>query len=110
MEGWLEEIPYRSASGLSIDRSHIKCDVCKTCRSLGMINIIQPYDIVDWKTCLGTTGHEEIILARKEQEQREVLSDDIPNNSEQQHLILASFFTVKGTGSRFAQKVLRWNY
>ena len=27
MEGWPEEIPYISVSGLSIDESHIKCDI-----------------------------------------------------------------------------------
>ena len=34
MKGWPEEIPDRSVAGLSIDVSHIKCDVCKTGRSL----------------------------------------------------------------------------
>ena len=33
------------------------------------------------------------------------MGDDIPNDGEQQQLALARFFTVKGTGSRFAWPV-----
>ena len=38
MTGWPEEILYISVAGLSIYGSHIKCDVCKTGSSLGMIS------------------------------------------------------------------------
>ena len=37
MKGWTEEIPDKSVAGLSIDGSHIKCDVWNTGRYLGMI-------------------------------------------------------------------------
>ena len=33
------------------------------------------------------------------------MDDDIPNDIKQQQLVLASFFTVKGTGSRFDRPV-----
>ena len=33
------------------------------------------------------------------------MGDDIPNDGERQHLALARFFAVKGTGSRFARPV-----
>ena len=33
------------------------------------------------------------------------MDDDIPNDGKQQQLTLASFFTVKGTGSRFSWSV-----
>ena len=68
MKVWPEEIPDRNVSGLSFDGSHIKCDVYKTGRSLGIINMRHPYTIGAWKTCLGTAGHKEGILARAEQE------------------------------------------
>ena len=58
MEGWPEEITDIGFSGLSIDGSHIKCDVFKTGRSLGMIIMRHPYDIGSWKTRLGTAGHK----------------------------------------------------
>ena len=51
----------------------------------------QPYAIGDWKTHLGTAGHKEGILAREEQERREALGDDIPNDGKQQQLTLARF-------------------
>ena len=105
MKGWPEEIPDRSVAGLSIDVSHIKCDVCKTGRSLGMINIIHPYNIGARKTHLGKTGPKEGILAREEQERQEALGDDITNDSKQKQLILARYFTLKGTGSRFSRPV-----
>ena len=66
MKGWLEEIPNRSVPGLSIDGSHIKCDVCKTDRSLGMINTRHLYAIGAWKTHIGTEGHKEGILDHEE--------------------------------------------
>ena len=58
MKGCPEEIPDRSVDGLSIDGSHIKYDVCKTGRSLGMINARHPYAIGAWKTHIGTAGHK----------------------------------------------------
>ena len=39
MKGCLEEIPDRSVAGLSIDGSHIKRNVFKSGRSLGMVNM-----------------------------------------------------------------------
>ena len=107
MKGWPEEIPDRSVSGLSVDRSHIKCDVCNTGRSLGIINMTHPYTIGAWKTHIGTAGHKEGIIAREEQKRREALGDSIKNDGEHQQLVLDSFFTVKGTGSRFSQQLLK---
>ena len=69
MKDWLEEIPDRSVAGLSIDGPHIKCDVCKTGRSLGMINMRHMYDIGAWKTHLGTVGHKKVIISREKREQ-----------------------------------------
>ena len=66
MKGWPEEIPDRSVVGLSIYGSHIKFYVCKTGRSLGMINMRHPYDIGACKAHLGTTGHKEGIIAHEE--------------------------------------------
>ena len=66
MKGWPEEIPDISVAGLYIDGSHINCDVCKTGRSLGMINMGQTYAIGSWKTHIGTSGYKEIILAHEE--------------------------------------------
>ena len=37
------------------------------------------------------------------------MGDNIPNYGEHQQLTLASFFTVKGTGSRFSQPVSKKN-
>ena len=65
MKGWPEEIPEISVASLSIDGSHIKCDVCKTGRSLVMINMRHPYAIGSWKTHLGMAGHKLGILNRK---------------------------------------------
>ena len=105
MKGWPEEIIDISVAGLSIDGSHIKCDVYKTDRSLGIINMRKPYAIGAWKTHLGTAGHKYEIVYREEQEQSEALGDNIPNDGKQQQFSSASFFTVKGTGSTFARKV-----
>ena len=58
MKGWPEEIPDRSVAGVSIDGSHIKCDVCKTGGSLGMINMRHPYAIGACKTHIDTAGHK----------------------------------------------------
>ena len=66
MKGWPEEIIDRSVPGLSIDGSHIKCDVYKTVRSLGMNNTRHLYAIGAWKTHLGTAGHKEGILDHEE--------------------------------------------
>ena len=103
MKGWPEEIPDRSVAGLSIDGSHIKCDVCKTGRSLDVINMRHTYAIGAWNTHISTAGHKEVIISREEQERREALGDDIPNDGQQKQLTLARFFTVKGTGSSFAR-------
>ena len=61
-----------------------------------------PYAIGSWKTHLGAVGHKEGIISREEQKRREALCGNIPNDSEQQQLALAIYFSVKGTGSRFA--------
>ena len=45
------------------------CDVCKTARYLGMINMRHLYDIGDYETRLDTAGHKEGIIAREEREQ-----------------------------------------
>ena len=58
MKGCPEEITYISVAGLYIDVSHIKCDVFRTSRSLGIINMRHPYDIGYWKTHLGTAGNK----------------------------------------------------
>ena len=105
MKGWPEESTDRSVAGLSIDGLHIKCDVLKTVRSLLMISMRHLYDIEAWKTHIGTAGHKEGILVHEEQERREALGDDIPNDGKQQQLALAVFFTVNETGSRFSQLV-----
>ena len=70
-----------------------------------MINTRHPYAIGACKNHLGTAGHKEVIIDHEEQERREALDDDIPNDGKQQQLTLASFFTVKGTGSRFSWSV-----
>ena len=50
-------------------------------------------------------GHKEEILSREERELKEALGDNIPNDSKHQQISLASFFTLKGNGSRFARPV-----
>ena len=95
MKGCPEEIPDRSVAGLSIDGLHIKIDVLKTLRSILMISMRHLYDIGAWKTHIGTAGHKEGIIFREEQERREALGDDIPNDGKQQQLTLAELFTVK---------------
>ena len=102
MKGWPEEIPDRSVAGLSIDGSHIKFDVWKTGRSLGMINMRHLYAIGARKNHLDTAGHKEGIIALKEQERQVASGDNITNDGKQQHLTLASLLTVKGTWSRFS--------
>ena len=105
MKGWLEEIPYRSVAGLSIDGSHIKRNVFKSGRSLGMVNMRHQYAIGAWKTHIGAAGHKEGILSCEDRERRESLGNNIPNDSKQQQLVLAIFFNVKVTGSRFSRPV-----
>ena len=103
MKGCMGEIPDISVASLSIDGIYIKCDVCKTGGSLGMINMRHPNAIRAWTNHLGTAGHKEGIIACEKREQEEALGGDIPNDDKQQQLTLASFSTVKGAGSRFAR-------
>ena len=70
-----------------------------------MINTRHPYAIGACKNHLGTAGHKEGIIDHEEKEQQEALDDDIPNDGKHQQLALASFFTVKVTGSRFDRPV-----
>ena len=68
-----------------------------------MIIIRHTYDIEAWKTNIVTAGHKEEIISHGERERRETLGENIPNDGEQEQLVLASFFTVKGTVSGFAR-------
>ena len=70
-----------------------------------MINMRHLYSIGAWNTRLDTAGHKEEILSREERELKEALGDNIPNDSKHQQISLASFFTLKGVGSRFSRPV-----
>ena len=104
MMSWPEEIPHSSVANLSLDGTHVNCDVCMNGRSWGRINMRHPYAIAAWKTHICTDGHKDGMVAQEARDLRLALGDDVRTKPGDQ-LALGSFFTTKGKGSRFDRPV-----